>query len=365
VSQHDSAGILNGNDQQVHLAESGQFLQDAACSHREAIPCYIRKHRTEKKQFRQRRHQLSPGPVPVDIRAQDRIERTGMIFSVIVPFLNEELRIEACIDSLLNQTFNNRQYEIIFIDNGSTDRSAQIVRKYPAIKLLYETRRDPYLARNRGIEAAQGKYLAFTDADCVAGRYWLAEFQKPLQDCDIVMGRVLYPAPASVFLQCYEHYYHKKIAYLLQKKMKQCYYGHAGNMAVKASVFKAIGLFSGMPTVGDTEVIHKLLEHDPDAAIAYTPMAQVVHTEVRHFKDCLYKLFECGQYSETYSSHGSYRPLHFRERLRVLQTCIADRPYNPFMIAALTGTLVLGCISFEAGRLTRRSQSLFIREWKQ
>jgi glycosyltransferase involved in cell wall biosynthesis len=282
-----------------------------------------------------------------------------MIFSVIVPFLNEELRIEQCIHSLLNQTFDQRQYEIIFIDNGSTDRSAEIVRKYAAVRLLYEARRDPYLARNRGIEAAQGRYLAFTDADCLVDRHWLAELQRALENADIVLGRVLFPHPASAFLRTYEDYYHTKIAYLFQEKMRQCYYGHAGNMAVRASVFAAVGLFSGMPIVGDTEVIHKLLQHHPDAAIGYAPQVRVIHTEVRCFRQCLYKLFECGQYSETYSRGGSYRPLRFRERLRVLGGCIAGRRYNPGMIAALAGTLLMGFISFEAGRWTRRWQAIF------
>jgi hypothetical protein len=112
-----------------------------------------------------------------------------------------------------------------------------------------------------------------------------------------------------------------------------------------------------MPIVGDTEVIHKLLQHNPDAAIGYAPRAQVVHTEVRHFRQCLYKLFECGQYSETYSRGGSYRPLRFSERLRVLSSCIADRRYDPGRIAALAGTLLMGFISFEAGRWLRRWQA--------
>ena len=247
-------------------------------------------------------------------------------------------------------------YELIFIDNGSIDRSVEIVRKYTTIKLLYEPRRDPYLARNRGIETAQGQYLAFTDADCLIDCHWLAELKHGLEklNADIVLGRLLYPSPTSIFLKSYEHYYHTKIAYLFQHKIRQCYFGHAGNMAIRASVFDAVGLFSGMPIVGDTEIIHKLLQQDPKATIGYAPEAQVVHAEVRHFGQCLYKLFECGQHSETYSKCGLYRPLHFGERFQVLKTCIADYQYDSGMILTLAGTLLMGYLSFEAGRGVRR-----------
>ena len=286
-----------------------------------------------------------------------------MIFSVIVPFLNEERLIEQCIHSLLNQIFDKTLYEIIFIDNGSIDRSTEIVHKYQTIKLLYEPRRDPYIARNRGIETARGQYLAFTDADCLIDGHWLAELQHGLEKlhADIVLGRVLYPSPTSVFLKGYEHYYHTKLAYLFQHKIRQCYYGHAGNMAIRASVFDTVGLFSGMPIVGDTEIIHKLLERDPKATIGYAPQAQVVHAEVRHFGQCLYKLFECGQHSETYSKCGLYRPLHFGERFQVLKACIADYHYDSGMIVTLAGTLLMGYLSFEAGRGVRRVHAIFSR----
>jgi glycosyltransferase involved in cell wall biosynthesis len=88
-----------------------------------------------------------------------------MIFSVIVPFLNEEQQIEQCIQALLNQTLDTKSYELIFVDNGSTDRSPEIVRKYSAIQLLHETRRDPYLARNRGIHEAKSPWIAILNND--------------------------------------------------------------------------------------------------------------------------------------------------------------------------------------------------------
>jgi glycosyltransferase involved in cell wall biosynthesis len=282
-----------------------------------------------------------------------------MIFSVVVPFLNEEHLIEQCIRSLLHQAFDKQQYELIFVDNGSTDRSTDIVRSYQTIRLLYEQRHDPYLARNHGIRVARGQFIAFTDADCVADSHWLSELWHKLRltKADIVLGRLLYPAPASVFLRCYEHYYHTKTSYIFDGKLRQYFFGHAGNMAMRASVFDKTGLFSGMPIVGDTEVIHRFMQYNPYAKIGYAKHAKVIHAEVTHFGHCLRKLFQCGQYSETYRNLSSYRPLNLKEQFQVFKACITKQHYGALMTLILGGTLLIGWLFFVAGRWLQSLQT--------
>ena len=65
-----------------------------------------------------------------------RENKKSIQFSVVVPFLNEQNHIERCVRALLNQDFDKDQYEIIFIDNGSTDGSGEIVRRYAEIEPL-------------------------------------------------------------------------------------------------------------------------------------------------------------------------------------------------------------------------------------
>lgn len=279
-----------------------------------------------------------------------------MIFSVIVPFLNEEKRIEACLKSLLAQTFE-QGYELIFIDNGSTDRSADIVQGYP-VRLLHEPVRDPYIARNRGIRAARGQYIAFTDADCIVRPDWLTHLHHSFDaaGADIVIGRLLYPQPVPLALACHENYYHIKLQDICRHKRTPYYYGHAGNMAVRASVFETAGLFSGMPVVGDTEIIHNLIQHRPDAHILYEPQAEVIHTEVTRFRHYLHKQFECGQYSETYSARSSYRPLALRDNLRLAKATLTAYRYGIWQNAVFAYALVAGYLSYKAGRLLRKWQ---------
>lgn len=279
-----------------------------------------------------------------------------MIFSVIVPFLNEADRLENCLNALLAQTFD-QEHELIFIDNGSTDRSAEIVQRYP-VTLLHEPVRDPYLARNRGIRAARGQYIAFTDADCIAKPDWLTHLYHSFKEAEaeIVIGRLLYPQPVPLALECHENYYHIKLQDICEHKRTPYYYGHAGNMAVRASVFEQAGLFSGMPVVGDTEIIHNLLQVQPDAAIIYEPRAEVIHTEVTRLRHYIYKQFECGQYSETYSASSTYRPLQFRDNLRLAKTTLSTYRYGAWKKLVFAYALVSGYLAYKTGRLLRKWQ---------
>jgi glycosyltransferase involved in cell wall biosynthesis len=86
-------------------------------------------------------------------------------FSVVIPLYNKELSIKSTIESVLAQTY--REFEIIVIDDGSTDASAQIVAAMPdgRIRLIKSTNGGVSAARNLGISYAQYKYVAFLDAD--------------------------------------------------------------------------------------------------------------------------------------------------------------------------------------------------------
>ena len=87
--------------------------------------------------------------------------------SVVVPVYNTELYLNQCVDSLLAQTLKN--VEFIFVDDGSTDRSVEILKEYqqkdPRITILQQKNQFAGVARNNGMKAATGKYIIFVDSD--------------------------------------------------------------------------------------------------------------------------------------------------------------------------------------------------------
>ena len=88
-----------------------------------------------------------------------------MDVSIIVPVYNAEKTIERCLDSILKQ-ITTYKYEIIVIDDGSTDNSLKKIEEYKRfIKIIKQSNGGPGKARNRGIKEAQAPFLLFVDSD--------------------------------------------------------------------------------------------------------------------------------------------------------------------------------------------------------
>lgn len=94
----------------------------------------------------------------------------GPRVSVVIPARNEEQEIELCLQSLKDQRF--RDFEVIVVDNGSTDATQAIARRY-GCRVIPEARPGASFARQRGFEVAQGELIASTDADTIVPPDWL------------------------------------------------------------------------------------------------------------------------------------------------------------------------------------------------
>ena len=95
------------------------------------------------------------------------LEKQQKKISVIIPVYNAEKYIRETLDSIIKQSYKNR--EIILIENGSEDRSSDIIQeyaaKYPEIHMVKGPGKGPGAARNRGLKLAKGDYIVFVDAD--------------------------------------------------------------------------------------------------------------------------------------------------------------------------------------------------------
>ena len=119
-------------------------------------------------------------------------------FSVIIPTHNRCRMLPACVASLRAQTYPQEAYEIIVIDNNSTDDTPQVVEllnQQPGKEIRYVLEKRPGLmeARHAGARAAQGDILAYTDDDAMADPGWLAALARSYDtlDADCAGGKIL------------------------------------------------------------------------------------------------------------------------------------------------------------------------------
>ncbi len=106
-------------------------------------------------------------------------------FSVIVPAYNAEGLIQHCLDALEHQTATRETYEVIVVDDGSTDGTRAVAESHGA-RVLTQTNRGAGAARNLGVQNARGKIVLFTDADCVPDSRWIETMTAPFDDPEIV-----------------------------------------------------------------------------------------------------------------------------------------------------------------------------------
>lgn len=108
------------------------------------------------------------------------------LVSVIVPVYDAEKYLSDCIESLLAQSY--RPFELIFVNDGSTDSSQALLERYAArhdcMRVVHQKNMGVSSARNAALEIARGAYIAFCDSDNVVHADWLAELVSALESVD-------------------------------------------------------------------------------------------------------------------------------------------------------------------------------------
>jgi glycosyltransferase involved in cell wall biosynthesis len=111
--------------------------------------------------------------------------------SVIIPARDAAATIGAALEGLAHQR-NAPSFEVILVDDRSRDGTASVARSaFPDVRVLEGGGSGPALARNLGVQASGGRYLAFVDADCEPSADWLAAGAGALEGLDLVQGRVV------------------------------------------------------------------------------------------------------------------------------------------------------------------------------
>lgn len=197
--------------------------------------------------------------------------------SVVVPAYNAAATIGEMLNALQRQSDPPANLEIIVVDNGSTDQTADIVRVIEGVTLLREDKRGPSAARNRGLRHACGEIVVHLDADTLPTRTWLRNIVAPFANPQVVLaaGRTLIFRPATAV----ERYIAAAGLYETDRAISRLPFPFVPslNMAVRRSAALAVGGWAEeLTTAEDVDFSHRLLKAYP-SDIAYASNAVLFH----------------------------------------------------------------------------------------
>jgi len=212
--------------------------------------------------------------------------------SVVVPARNAADCIVGCLEALAHQTYPDERYEIIVVDNGSSDSTAEVVKSYPVRVFEESSIPSPYAARNLGIKRATGDVLSFTDADCRPGEKWLESGIESIirEDANLVGGRVEFTFSKPPTLgEMVDAICHLDV----ERQIAQNRAAMTANLFVHRSVLDAIGDFdSEVRSGGDGRWTR--MATDEGFKLVYAPEA-VVRKPARPMGQLLAKAYRVGR----------------------------------------------------------------------
>lgn len=202
--------------------------------------------------------------------------------SVIIPHLNEPDDLRRCLDALERQRDDGIPFEIIVVDNGSRVLPEAVCS---GVRLERESTPGPGPARNRGAAVARADILAFIDADCIVAPGWIREMvarfdAEPEVHCLAGDIRVAQQRDGyATAIEAYEHVFSYRVKLYVERDR----YAATGNMAVRRSVFEAVGPFGGIAVMEDTDWGRRATALG--FRIAYAPGMRVYTPPCRSFEE--------------------------------------------------------------------------------
>lgn len=221
--------------------------------------------------------------------------------SIIIPARNEEDNIGACIQSILNQSYSKNLYEIIVVNDHSTDATASIVKTFnePNIKcvdLINFIGNETNSFKKKGIEVgiaqANGELIITTDADCVAPPNWLqtiAAFYEEKKPDLIVMPVSIFPSPSGVglgvrFIEIFQALDFMTLQGItgsaVHKKIHSMCNG--ANLAYTKKAFNTVNGFAGINNIAsgdDMMLMHKIYSENKKGIVYLKSAAVIVQTK--------------------------------------------------------------------------------------
>ncbi|WP_226010798.1 glycosyltransferase [Halomicrobium salinisoli] len=234
--------------------------------------------------------------------------------SVIVPVYNDPDGIDRTLSAVTDQTVPASEYEVLAVDNGSTDGTRAVIedycRRYPDLVdlVVADEVQGSYAARNAGIERARGEVFAFVDADAGVERTWLASVLDATETADYVGCDVRIDEPLSAGpVVAYNHV----AEFTVERDLRRDQFAPTCCLAVRRRVVEDVGPFDErFVSSGDVEFGRRV--HAAGFETAYEPSVPVYHP-ARSGRELIEKYVRIGrgieQRQRLYPERFEQRPL--------------------------------------------------------
>ncbi len=225
---------------------------------------------------------------------------TGNV-SIVIPAYNAEKTIGKTLETCLDQDYKG-EFEIIVVDDGSTDNTRDIIKGYP-VRYIFQGNSGPAAARNRGWKAGSGKIVCFTDSDCIPKKNWLSTLLKHYKDntqVSAVCGSYEIANPESLLARCIQ----EGIAFRHSTMGENVRVFGTYNLAIKRSVLEEVGGFDEtflQASGEDNDLSYRIQERGH--RIVFDGDALVAH----HHRNSLFK------YLKDQYVHGYWRAKLYRD----------------------------------------------------
>jgi glycosyltransferase involved in cell wall biosynthesis len=230
---------------------------------------------------------------------------SALVFSVIVPTFNRPHQVAACLEALARVDYPKQAFEVILVGDGDSSDLESIVLSFRdrlALRLVRQARSGPASARNRGVDCAAGRFLAFTDDDCEPDRAWLRVLEAQLLHSPehLIGGQTLNAAPDNPYA-CASH---SLVDFLYARNNREgqaARFFTSNNIAMTTRMFRDVGGFHpGFPLAAaeDRELCDRWLRRG--FSLTYRPDAVVRHTHRMGFRAFCKQHFRYGRGSFQY-----------------------------------------------------------------
>ncbi|OGS22731.1 MAG: hypothetical protein A2252_08700 [Elusimicrobia bacterium RIFOXYA2_FULL_39_19] len=260
------------------------------------------------------------------------------IISIIIPVRNEEKTIRKCLGSLFE--LNYPEYEVIIINDGSTDCTKEIINSFVirntefktvTLKVIDTDGIGPSKARNAAIKQAKSDYIAFTDGDCVVDPQWLSELMKAFthdyshsfnaKNIVGAGGSQLSPEDDSRFGKLIndfmqvigfatEYMKPRFVTYNKKTILKKTSHNPSCNSIYKKKVFDEIGGFSDLWPGEDVDLDYRITK--AGYYLMYNPAAMVCHYRIDNIQDFRKMMYSYGKVQAMLvKSYGLFRKIQY------------------------------------------------------